>query len=51
LGLFDQQVFLAKLIYSPTKKTIVITPIITTTMFVPPITALLAANVLCIQIP
>jgi hypothetical protein len=51
LGLFDQQVFLTKLIYSLTKETTVTTPIVTPTMFVPPIMALLATNVLCIQLP
>jgi hypothetical protein len=51
LGLFDQQVFLAKLIYSQTKKTTMTTLIITLTMFVPPIMALPAANVLHIQLP
>ncbi len=51
LGLFDQQVFLAILIYSPTKETIVTTSIVTPIMFVPPIMALTTTNVLCIQLP
>jgi hypothetical protein len=40
-----------KLIYSPTEKTTVTTLIITSTMFIPPIVALVVANALCIQIP
>jgi hypothetical protein len=51
LGLFDQQIFSAKLICSQTKKTTLTTLIITSTMFVPPIMVLLATNVLCIQLP
>lgn len=51
LGLFDQQVFSAKLIYSQTKKTTMTTLIITSTMFVPPIMALPTTNVLHIQLP
>lgn len=51
LGLFYQQVFSAKLIYSPTKKTTMTTPINTTIMFVSPIMALPATNVLRIQLP
>ncbi len=43
-GLFDQQVFLAKSIYPPTKKTTLTTPIVTPTMFVPPIMALSTIN-------
>ncbi len=51
MGLFDQQVFSTKLIYSPTKETIVTTLIVTLTMFVLPIMALPASNVLHIQLP
>jgi hypothetical protein len=51
LGLFDQQVFLAIPIYSPTKEIIVTTSILTPIMFVPPIMDLPTVNVLCIQLP
>jgi hypothetical protein len=50
LGLFDQQVFSTKPIYSPIKETTVTTSIVTLTMFVLPIMALLASNVLRIQL-
>jgi len=50
LGLFDQ-IFLPKLIYSPTKETTMTTPIVTLTMFVLPIMTLPVANVLHIQLP
>jgi hypothetical protein len=51
LGLFYQQVFSTRLIYSPTKETIVTTPIVTSIMFVSPTMVLLVANVLHIQLP
>jgi hypothetical protein len=51
LGLFYQQVFLTKSIYSPTKKTTTTTLNVTLIMFVPPIMVLPTTNVLHIQLP
>ncbi len=51
MGLFDQQVFSTKSIYSPTEETTMTTVIVTPTMFVPPIMALPTTNVLHIQLP